>query len=453
VLRTSITVEFMENMVQPAEVRIYKVTESNLGILQAKIAKLNRRAAKLGVSPVVITTVDTSKQFEIQSDVAGDRRSRFVDAQVMPRSNEHFTGRVRILNHITVNGTTPKLAGWEFIGKIETVSDESGKVIGNLLRLVPGVEAPASYRNTAPWCDHCNVNRRWSETFIIRHENGTHKQVGRRCIADFLGGLDPAQAAAFAELILTIDELASDAEGDDFGDGGGRVPTMYDVETLLQMTACHVRTDGWVSKSKAMFGQPSTSENVLRQINARTEKEQLVWLKHEVTEGDRKTAADTIEWLEGLSMDDTNEYRYALALLGKAGVIRSNQTGLLCSAVSAMLRDREQEINRRLRADKHAQSTFLGAVKQRMVFADVVVELIKYIESDFGTTTLYTFIDSNSNVIKWFASNSLEIDGTPVEVGQVVTIKATVKSHSTYQDVKQTMVSRAALYTEKKKVA
>jgi hypothetical protein len=66
---------------------------------------------------------------------------------------------------------------------------------------------------------------------------------------------------------------------------------------------------------------------------------------------------------------------------------------------------------------------------------------MKYIEGQWGTTTLVSFEDKPGNLIKWFAS----VDLDDINTGDVVDIKATVKKHDEYQGVKQTMVSRAKI--------
>jgi hypothetical protein len=432
---------------QTNEPRVYKVPEINLRTLNEKIAKLNRRAAKLGVEPVTLTKVGEEQEKEVSSFliVEDTTTKRFVATDCVPRDGEKFTGRVRLLHLFIVTGVTPKLAGWEFLGKIEVVRDEEGKVIGNLLRLVPDAVAPSEYRNIRPWCDHCNVDRRWAETFIIKHESGQHKQVGRRCLSDFLGGVSPEQVAAHAEYLLNIDGLMGDSEESEWGNGG-RGKDQFDVETILELAACHIRKDGWVSRANADARMiPSTSNDVINNLTATTKEAQKQWEDYNVEDQDKKTAADTMEWLAAVSPDETNEYRYSLGLLGRAGIVNSRQVGLLCSAISAMLRDRDQEIQRRLRAEGYAMSGFVGEVKKRTTFANLTVENIRHIEGNFGTTTLYTFVDSNRNLIKWFASNTLVANYRDAEVGDVVTIKATVKAHEEYKGIKQTLITRAAV--------
>jgi hypothetical protein len=448
----------MEN--ETKEVRIYKVFDRNMETLTQRISKLNKRATKLGCEPVVVTEVGTElfKQIEVdrfsdpEYDVA--RSLYFVPADHKLVNNEVFTGVATIRHNLTVDGATPKLAGWEFIGKIEVVKDEDNKVIGNLLRLIPDAVAPASYRDVAPWCDHCNVQRHWAETFLIKHDDGTFKQVGRNCIADFLGGVDPEAIMGRAEWLLSLDSMMSGAEDEDWLGGGGHGgKTFYDIETLLTMTACHIRLDGWMSGTKArQFEVASTRDNIMSQLNARTKTMRDVWAKHVPSDEDKKTAEDTVEWLSNLPISTDNEYRYSLALLGRAGSVNFGQTGLLCSAISTCLRDREVEVARAASRESHKNSTFIGTIKQRLVFNTLVIESVRYIPTDFGGSYLYTFADPTGNVIKWFASNELQLGDGSYNVnsmidaiGKIVSLKGTITKHEEYNGVKATYINRAVI--------
>ena len=56
----------------------------------------------------------------------------------------------------------------------------------------------------------------------------------------------------------------------------------------------------------------------------------------------------------------------------------------------------------------------------------------------YGTTFLYRFVDDAGNVFVWKASGAYNVfDG--------VTIKGTVKDHSEYQGVKQTVLTRCKI--------
>ena len=152
----------MSNTQDINERPVYEIPAHNLPALQAKLDEMNRRAAKLGCEPTILNVVG---EFEVT------------------RKREH-TGikyKVRMVK-IVVVGQTPKLNGWQLMAAIER--QESGE---NLVRCVPGKTVPESYRKTDTHCDHCKTVRYRKEVFVLNHDDGRWAQVGRSCIADFLG--------------------------------------------------------------------------------------------------------------------------------------------------------------------------------------------------------------------------------------------------------------------------
>jgi len=156
--------------------RIFGIHPFNLGVLTDKLAAMQKRARKLKTDPITIEKLGI-KTITITKVMPGGKVVKFEEERIL----------------LKVHGETPKLAGWSLVAKIEWLEDE------RLISCVPGETCPEQYRTGAFNCDWCNTNRRRKETFVLRHENGEHKQVGRQCIRDFLGGKSPEQLLAEAE--------------------------------------------------------------------------------------------------------------------------------------------------------------------------------------------------------------------------------------------------------------
>src|SRR5260370_41641212 len=94
----------------------------------------------------------------------------------------------------TVVGVCPRVNGWGFAA---TINHEDG---GNILRVAPGFEVslPLQYRPAGTSCEHCHTDPHRNYTYVLRHESGSWKQVGRNCPADFLRFGAPAALALFA---------------------------------------------------------------------------------------------------------------------------------------------------------------------------------------------------------------------------------------------------------------
>ena len=81
-------------------------------------------------------------------------------------------------------------------------------------------------------------------------------------------------------------------------------------------------------------------------------------------------------------------------------------------------------------------SSWVGTVGKREEFTVTVKRIIEC-ETRYGFSDLYIMEDSSGNVLKWFTSSFCEM-----EQGSTYNIKATVKDHSEYNDVKETMLTR-----------
>jgi len=67
-------------------------------------------------------------------------------------------------------------------------------------------------------------------------------------------------------------------------------------------------------------------------------------------------------------------------------------------------------------------------------------------DTDFGYLYIHKFRDQSGNVVVWKSgsdTDTLTPDQHELVEGETVEIKATVKEHSEYRDVKQTVVNRA----------
>jgi hypothetical protein len=394
------------------ETATYKVHPARLDVLIDKLAKMNRRAARLGVTGVTWTVgALQTKKVDI-----GEGRSR-IDAW-----------------HEFVLTVEPiKLAGWTFIATLDHTSEA-----GVVLRGVPGETIPASYRDAKPVCDHCGYVRIRKETFVVRHDDGTHKQVGRQCVRDFLGA-DPTVAARTAEFAIAIGEAAEAAFE---GDGSHASYTAIDDYVAAVSVAC--RLWGWTSRKTAReFGKSATADYAFGILypgrpDLRSAEEKAI---QQITDSDRTRAEAAIEWARNLrNGHELNDYEHNLTVVAAGEIVTGKTAGIAASMLPAYEKAQGREIERRKAA---AVSVHVGTVGKREVFKGLTVVYMNSWESQYGVTHLYTFADAAGNRIKWFASRD-----QGWAQGSVVTLKATVKAHGEYQGIKETTVTRATVVDE-----
>lgn len=87
-------------------------------------------------------------------------------------------------------------------------------------------------------------------------------------------------------------------------------------------------------------------------------------------------------------------------------------------------------------ASKMEDSEFIGAIGDRIRKIPAKIVGKKKINSQYGTSTLYTF-ESGNSVLCWFTSSIKD-----VEVGDTILLSGTVKEHKVYNSQNQTYLTR-----------
>jgi hypothetical protein len=99
-----------------------------------------------------------------------------------------------------------------------------------------------------------------------------------------------------------------------------------------------------------------------------------------------------------------------------------------------------QRREERIAADR-AISKHVGTVGERREFALTVNKVFSF-ESQYGRTFINICKDADGNVIVYKGSNGFE-------EGDALTLKATVKAHDEREGVKQTLIARPKILSEK----
>lgn len=408
---------------------IYEIHPANLETLMADLEAMKRRARKLDCDPIVVEVLG-EKMIEVSKLMPGGRVVKFQSPRTL----------VRVTGHV------PKLEGWRLVAKIEYLGDE------RLIRCVPGEECPEEFRTRGIECDHCGYQRHRKEVFVLRHEDGRHVQVGRNCIADFLGGKSPEALLAAAEYLLQAETAFSECDG-----CGGHGETAVDVEEYLTGVAICIRRLGWLSRKSARLDETSTATDAwyLVKPDLRSDKDRTDWEKwlekHNLhyQERDQEQARDALAWAQSQPTMGVSDYLYNLGVACRAGYVTFKTRGLVASAIQAYLKhsEKEEEINRR-KFDTRVRG-HVGTLKKREVFGPLTVRFMKYFESMYGVKTLVNMEDEVGNVIVWWASR--EVD--ELEQGDVVTVKATTREHTEYNGTPQTTVQRLVVEKKHKEIA
>ena len=412
----------------------YTIHAADVAQFHKLLGNAQKKADKLGVPAI---TASISKPFTVESR---DRRGNF---------------RMETMVTVTLTGTTPKYAGWKLVGIVSPLKADDGTVLP-IITTVPGETVRTNGQARDPLaCDHCKVRRDRLESFIVTHDDGTEKQVGRSCLKDFLGDdkMSPAGLAGLMNTLASISNAVAEWH---------KGPRRFDSESLTLVMACTIsciRNHGWVSakESKATDGQKVATrvfvqramEAVLDEPAADAEQaDHDQWqYKHFDALNDMPSAADyakATEYRECSELQvlldekaDSSDYFAAIRIIVFAGAVNRKAMGIAVSIVPTLERvlGITTDPLKVLIADARKVSKAVGEIKKRQTFTGLTFIENRTVDRGFENMTIATFVTPERNIIKCFTHMALN-------PGQVINLKATVTRHSEYKGTTETVVNR-----------
>lgn len=395
------------------------IRKSNVDELKANIAKLNKKAVKLGCELMVLTFDNpTAKTF-----------------------NHHPVTNATLLTPLvmeyidaTLEYNIPVIEGYELIATLDIFPGENDNQV--LISAVPNKVVPDSHNNKSEiHCDHCGYIRNRHHSVLLQHiETGEYKEVGSTCVKDFFGH-DPRGFLMMAE--IDFRQVCCFRDDDEIRNMDRNI-WAYGLKEVLSFTSAVIHKFGWLSKGKAYeFGGEATAYRVLDNLEPdqdmlKNRRDDLVTVEQK----DINLAVDTIKYFETLEADD-NDYLLNCIKIANLGYVPYKYMGFACSMINAY----ERATFKKEEAEKAAKlpaSEFVGEIGQRLTDIRVNVIFTKEIEGGYGLSTLYIFQGADGNVYKTFYSGSK----WEYEKGDNILITGTIKKHDEYQGKKSTMLSR-----------
>jgi hypothetical protein len=376
-------------------------------------------------------------------------------------------GTVVPFQAIQITGQEPHVEGFDFLGKIEHLQNEDGSYT-NILKTAPQFQdvegaIPHKYRDAGPNCDICQRNIYRKETFLVRNQvTDEIVQAGRDDLQSYTGY---SEADQFANFTSKWADLQSRLEaGPPRENMGGEGAPAWDGVTSLAVANRIVNEQGFV-RSGEMGANKELMGPMLRRDR------QTLEAIGEPTDHDFERAEKIHAWLSDLDDEQlNNDYLWNLkvAATNPYGV-DSRQFGLIASAPTAYDREMGVIAERAKKMNLDAASDWVGEIKERRDFKGLTISRKSNFDSAYGTTWVYEFLDNDNNNLLWFASNPImrktpmEVassvaanypgqefyEHVPVEVGDQIDLKATIKEHKTDtfndRNRKQTVITRGKL--------
>lgn len=394
----------------------YRIHSSQISTLKERLAKINRKAAKLNLPEV---TIAWGKEV------------------LVPQED----GTVEQYMMADITAAVVRLAGWRFVATLD-----HGSEAGVVIRAAPGntAEIPVEYRTAGTVCHHCNTVRARSETFLVANESGDIKQVGRSCLSDFLFGMDAHGYANMARWAVELAEACNEA-----GMGGGSGGDVVSLKVLLATVVAVVRVENdWVSRGRARAYNEqvvdarrtmmATVDCAVGTIVARTPQAIAATRQWRPTEEDFVKADEILAWAQEtiFSKPELNDFEHNLKVSLSGALVSFRNAGIAASVVGVHRRAIEQAVERAARAELGRTSAFMGTVGE-WVEASVKVLATKDLTTNWGTSTLYKLITEEGNLMTWFASSPWET----LNQETFTKVRAKVKKHETFRDEQQTVVT------------
>jgi hypothetical protein len=377
-----------------------------------KIEKINARAAKRSLGGRLV--VDHGEQYT--------RRVCDHDAQIPCDAavfsyQHHFETRV----DVTISGEAPKHAGWTFLARVDRVGESF------TLATAPGVEHVSREGLTLGTCTHCGTNRARKTTYVLANETGERVQVGSTCIKDFLGW---EGSIAWLDSNVSLDEEFF---------GGSYAAPEYRTLDVVRTALASVRMRGFVSTQS--YSEQSTRDHVMLAFaNYRLSPAEVTARDALVTATQQVSTDDALALIHFLLSDDfagTSTYVENLKVIAAQATIGQPQFGLLASAPQAHAKHLGQVAER---VAKKA-SEWVGT-KGEKVTVTITISAFRNCGSysyNGPDSILVTGRTEANEVVKTFTTAGWVHD---VEIGDTVTLTATVKEHETYEGNKSTLVTR-----------
>jgi hypothetical protein len=444
---------------------IYRIAACRREELDARVAKINKRAAKLEQPDITVELLYVEQE-PVTMPCDACLWNPAAPCQVCNGTRRVPTATIKEWQHVKLHGLAPVVEGYVFLCRLEHT--EAGNFLARAAQDPKHeIPVPIKYRTAKSDCDHCQIRRQRNDTFVLFRLEGQkpeevvvtnpetdprYVQVGRNCLADFIRNPERvAEVVGIFNLLYEITNLVGGGEDDDdaFSGGGwgsGRYQG-FDILHFLAAAVSCIRQRGWVSAAMAR-DQDATSTGskasfVCSPCFSRERSVLAEWRQLQPTEADYEKAKLVRDWILALKAKEEStgqplsDYQHNLVLIAARGLVEHRQIGLAASAVNGY--DREQNrLAAASAAAKYPPSQFFGKEGDKFGPIKVTVTGKFSTSSDLAYVEVRTIIKlraETGEIFVWFASGERQI-----ERGQQYMLSGKVKRHNTYMEERQTVL-------------
>lgn len=367
------------------EITSLKVSTSARSKIETKMARINRRLAKMGAPAATVTF---GPIITITETAEADSGAGFSVPGVK------FTREV--FESVTVTGFEARHAGWRPIASLDhTLADDEALVGLFPSAIADEIAIPEEYRFTGPACDHCGIKIARNSTVLFFHEAEGWKQVGSSCVLEFWG-VDPAT------VLWLLDPITEGGDDEDWSYGGGR----WGIDPLSFLNIADALTARYGFTPTA--GDWPTKEQALTFAYGkwtRSEKEYFAGL--DIAAVADHTAA-IVKWVE--ESDDWSDYMRSARLALRASEATHRTQGIIASLPhvfeKAMMSAAERAAKEAAAAERDAALPtphHVGNVGEKITVEGEVIAAIS-IDTMYGTSRRVSLRTDDGGIVTTFGS-------------------------------------------------
>lgn len=394
----------------------WTLTLTEAQLTRERVAKINKRLTRRGYTGLVELTV--GEPYTVSDTLDGG-----IEVET-------------VVVDVTLTGRPAQYEGWVFVAAVDTLPATSGDA-AFVLRCAPGMEATDAERASlaAYACQHCNTTRtNRTHSYLLRNAStGESIQVGKSCMADFLG------CPVVPSMLPTTESLE-----DSLSDARGEGPDEFTPATVVATALAITDVTGYVSLDTATAHNLFATSTLVKDALYGNAMQRAALLEEfpALATPDVARANTMISAL--LAAEATSPYMANVHAALDAQAIGYRHVGIAASAVvaHAKMLETAQDVEERARAKAEREAanaaiTYLGTEGEKVTVTGVVTRA-QIVHSTYGSSRMFV-IDCGAHVIKTFTTAKWSED---VDEKDTVTVTGTVKRHEEYEGVKQTVLTR-----------
>ncbi len=409
------------------------VEPDSMGAFESRLVRLNKKASKFGLEPIVVTKVQCVP-FRRHLETIGRDGDRLLSSLVEVRSGERGrAGDAVLMNRVSLRYPIVKLGAWQVVGKVEAV--EGGCLVFCVTAVAEDASEVRGRSQSKLVCEHCKRERRRAGVFVLREDgSGRYMQVGSGCLKDFTG-IDPGAALFLAKLHEVI-RLAED-EADEFASSSRR-NAVATVGFLADVSFLSDR-GGFVSSARGQEEGVEPTYSEASRMWSLLERDDTLRAAYTATIEAHQEAAERVRaWV--LTKEGETDFDANTKLMLAQDYLQMKPRHLaLAAATVAMHRKATAEAKRRSEPSAH-----VGVVGEKRV-AVLTVERVVELENPYSRAAafLVRLRDEQGNKLAWRSAavprELVQGQGKRVEAG------FKVKRHGDYKGSAQTDVTHVQI--------